>query len=342
MEILKNIDLQKYNTFAVPSIAQEFVVIRNIEDIRQLINMWIFENHKFYVLGMWANTVFVWDFDWLIIKDEISGKEIIEQNDDEILIRVGAGECWYEFVSQMAQDGFVWMENLAYIPSSIWSTAVQNIWAYGSEAKDVIEQVEWIWLDTWEQKVFKNSECEFGYRESIFKNKLCNKFIITSVVYRLKKYKKWYQFNTEYAGISQKIEELGLDINSLTPSDFVDVITQIRQWKLPDWKEIGTAWSFFKNPVISATDWQDLQQNYPELKWFEVNNWIKLSAWQLIDMCGFKWKWNWKVWTYKSHALILVNEWWASGQDVLDFSSQIQNAVQQKFGVFLEPEAIFK
>ena len=342
MEIQQNIQLRDFNTFWVPSVAQEFVVIKNIEDIRKLIDMWAFVNHKFYVLWMWANTVFVWDFDWLIIKNEIVGREILKQDDDEILIRVGAGECWYEFVEHMAKDWFVGMENLAYIPSSIWSTAVQNIGAYGSEARNVIDQVEWIWVESWETQVFQNSECEFGYRESIFKNKLSDKFIITHIVYRLKKYKKWYQFNTEYAWISQKIAELGLDLDSLTPSDFVNIITQIRKTKLPEWKEIWTAWSFFKNPIISVSDREDLSAQYPELKWFEVKDWIKLSAWQLIDMCGFKGKSDWKVWTYKSHALILVNEWWANGQDVLDFSSQIQNAVQQKFGVFLEPEAIFK
>ena len=129
--------------------------------------------------------------------------------------------------------------------------------------------------------------------------------------------KKDYKFNCEYAGINEKIAELWFDSQTISPSEFVQVITEIRKWKLPDWHEIGTAWSFFKNPVIPVEQRSDLQKKFPELKWFEVEEWIKLSAWQLIDICGFKWKWNWKVWTYKTHALILINQWNATWTDVL-------------------------
>ena len=164
--------------------------------------------------------------------------------------------------------------------------------------------------------------------------------MITYVTYKLIKYSENYKFNCEYAGINDKIAELWLDSQTISPSEFVQVITEIRKWKLPDWHEIWTAWSFFKNPVIPFQQRNTLQQNFPELKWFEVEEWIKLSAWQLIDMCWFKGKWNWKVWTYKNHALILINEWNAKWQDVLDFSSEVQQTIKNKFWVHLTPEAI--
>lgn len=341
MEILENVNLKEYNTFMLPSIARYFVEINNVDDIHELLNSDIYKNiQKKYILWEWSNTIFTKDFDGLVVKINLKWKEILK-SDDEILIKVWAGEIRYDFVSRCAQNNFVWMENLAYIPSSVWASAVQNIWAYWAEAKDVVYEVEWIDLSTWESKILKNSDCNFWYRDSIFKHELKDNFLITYVTYKLKKYTENYGFNTEYAGINEKITELWFNIESIKPEEFVQVITEIRKWKLPDWHEIWTAWSFFKNPVISQEKWNNLQQSFPELKWFEVEEWIKLSAWQLIDMCGFKWKWNWKVWTYKTHALILINEWDAVWQDVVSFSKEIQDSVQGKFWVNIEPEAIF-
>lgn len=341
MEILENVNLKEYNTFMLPSITRYFVEINNVDDILELLNSDIYKNiPKKYILWEWSNTIFTKDFDGLVVKINIKWKEILK-SDDEILIKVWAGEIRYDFVSRCAQSNFVWMENLAYIPSSVWASAVQNIWAYWAEAKDIIYEVEWIDLSTWESKILTNSDCKFWYRDSIFKHELKDNFLITYVTYKLKKYLENCGFNTEYAGINEKITELGFNKESISPVDFVQVITEIRKWKLPDWHEIWTAWSFFKNPVIPVAQWNTLQQSFPELKWFEVEEWIKLSAWQLIDMCGFKWKWNWKVWTYKTHALILINEWNAVWQDVVSFSKEIQDSVQNKFWVNIEPEAIF-
>ncbi len=341
MEILENVNLKEYNTFMLPSIARYFVEINKVEDIQELINSNIYKNiQKKYFLWLWANTIFTKDFEWLIIKINIKWKEILE-SDDEILIKVWSGEIRYDFVIRCAENNFVWMENLAHIPSSVGASAVQNIWAYWVEAKDVIYEVEWINLITWKTKILKNSDCNFWYRDSIFKHDLKDNFLITYVTYRFKKHSENYSFNTEYAGISEKIAELWFNSEKIKPIEFVQVITEIRKWKLPDWHEIWTAWSFFKNPVIPIQQRDNLQQEFSELKWFEVEEWIKLSAWQLIDMCGFKWKSNWKVWTYKTHALILINEWNAEWQDVISFSKEIQDSVQNKFWVKIEPEAIF-
>lgn len=341
MNLLENVNLKKFNTFMLPSIARYFVEINDIKDVSELINSDIYKNTQWkYFLWEWANTIFTKDFDGLIIKINIKWKKIIK-SDDEVLIRVWAWELRYDFVSECAKNYFVWMENLAYIPSSVWASAVQNIWAYWAEAKDVIYEVEWIDLKTWETKIFKNVDCHFAYRDSIFKHELKDDFLITYVTYKLKKYSDNYNFNCEYAGINEKIAELWFDSKTIVPSEFVQVITEIRKWKLPDWHEIWTAWSFFKNPIVSQEKWTSLQRDFPELKWFDAGEWIKLSAWQLIDMCWFKGKWNWKVWTYSSHALILINLWDAVWQDVVDFSSEIQSSVKDKFWVDLDPEAIF-
>jgi len=340
MQIVENVNLKKYNTFMLPSIAKFFCEIKSAWDLNQLRNLPEFQWDKVYFLGQWANTIFVNDFDWLVIKISITWKEIIAESDEDVLVKVWSGEIWEDFVLRCAEKKFVWMENLAYIPSSVWATAVQNIWAYWVEAKDIIYQLEWMNMQTWKIEILDRDDCTFWYRDSIFKWKLKDNFIITHVVYKLKKYKKWYQYNTQYAWILEKIMELWFELSDITPSDFVNVITEIRKSKLPDWKEIGTAWSFFKNPIVSTQTRDSLQQKYPELKWFQTPEWIKLSAWQLIDISGFKWKWNWKVWTYNRHALVLINQWDATGQDVVSFSTEIQEWVFQKFWVHLEPEVI--
>lgn len=341
MQIQKDIDLKNYNTFKVKSVAKNFIQIQKPQDVLDLIESPIYQENKKFFLGSGANTIFVNDFWWLVIKIDILWKEILSENDDEILIKVWAGENRNDFVSRCATNHFVWVENLAYIPSNVWATAVQNIWAYWAEAKDIIFEVHGVHLQNKETKVLTNDECHFGYRDSIFKNELKDKFIITYVTFKLQKLKPNYQFNCEYNGIKEKMDELWFNIENIKIIDFVEVITQIRKEKLPDWEIIGTAGSFFKNPVIDKNTRNTLQQKFPELKWFEVENGIKLSAWQLIDICGFKWKSDGKVWTYKSHALILVNEWSADGQDVKNFANKIQTEVKNMFWISLDPEVIF-
>lgn len=352
MNIQKNISLKKYNTFKIWAIAKYFCEIKNQNEIVKLINNDVYQNNKKYFLGSGANTIFVNDFDGLVIKNNILWKEIIKNTgssktvsnlpeSNTVQIKVWAGESWTDFVTRCAENNLVWVENLAYIPSSVWATAVQNIWAYGVEAKDVILSVAWVNLDTKQTMILSHQECDFWYRDSVFKNKLKNKFIITHVIFELQKINNDYKFNCEYGWISDKISELWLDNCKMTPLQFVEVITEIRKSKLPDWEQTWTAWSFFKNPVITVNKRKTLHGNFPELKWWEVDNGIKLSAWQLIDMCGFKGQNDGKVGTYKSHALVLVNEWPATGQDVKNFANKIKDKVKNEFGVWLEPEAVF-
>ncbi len=341
MNIQNNIDLKKYNTFKISSVAKYFCEIEKADDILELINDPIYQENKKYFLGSGANTIFVNDYEGIVIKNNILGKEVIFEDKNKIQIKVGAGENWTDFVIQCAENNLVGIENLAFIPSSVWATAVQNIWAYWVEAKDSITKVEWINLIDKKLETLQKNECNFGYRDSIFKNELKDKFIITHVIFELKKMSENYKFNTQYRWISEKINELWLEISDMNPSKFVQIITDIRKSKLPDWEKTWTAGSFFKNPVVDQTEREKLQKEFPELKWFEVEDGIKLSAGQLIDMCGFKWQNDGKVGTYKSHALVLVNEWSATGQDVKNFATQIQNKVKDKFEIELWPEAIF-
>ncbi len=355
MKIQKSINLKNYNTFKIPAIAKYFAEIKSSDDILELLDDAIYQENEKYFLGAWANTIFVNDFDGLIIKNEILWKEILKNNPEitknnekwSVKIKVWAGENWTDFVIRCAENNLVWVENLAYIPSSIWATAVQNIWAYGVEAKDVIVSVEGVNLSTKQTTILSNLECDFGYRESVFKNKLKNKFIITHVTFELKKCEIDYKFNCEYNWISEKIEELGYHKITLSPVQFVNVITEIRKSKLPDREKVGTAGSFFKNPVISESDRKILKEKFEGLKWWEVEDkssgekLFKLSAWQLIDMGGFKWMNNGKVGTYKTHALILVNEGPASGQDVRNFANEIKDKVMSEFWVELWSEAVF-
>lgn len=355
MKIQNNISLKNYNTFKVDSIAKYFCEIKSNEDIVKLLNSDVYQNNKKFFLGSGANTIFVNNFDGLIIKNEILGRDILNEDnganmnsrilkpENTVQIKVGAGENRNDFVTRCANKNFVWIENLAYIPSSVWATAVQNIWAYGVEVKDVIVSVEWVNLETKQTAILSGKDCDFGYRDSVFKNKLKDNFIITHVTFELSKFDKItdYKFNCDYNGISEKIEELWYDKNTLSPIQFVNVITEIRKNKLPDWEKIWTAGSFFKNPVISEKKRKDLNFAFSELKGFPVADEIKLSAGQLIDMCGFKWKSDGKVGTYKSHALVLVNEWYANGKDVMNFANQIQEEVKEKFEIELWPEAIF-
>lgn len=195
MQIQNHIDLKNYNTFQIKSVAKYFVQIQSDQDIIQLIDSPVYQQNKTFFLGAGANTIFVNDFDGLVIKIDILWKEILSQNDDEVIVKVGAGENRHEFVLRCAQNNFVGMENLAYIPSNIWATAVQNIWAYWAEAKDIIQEVQWVHLQTKETETLQNSQCHFGYRESVFKNELKNKFIITHVTFKLQKFSPDYQFN---------------------------------------------------------------------------------------------------------------------------------------------------
>lgn len=354
MQIKKNFSLKAYNTFAVDVQADFFVEIKDEQEIFDLISMDVFSTQARLILGGGANILFTKNYKWLVVKISLLGKKVIKEKWNKIYIKVGAGENWHDFVMWTLEQWYVGAENMVFIPGQVWSAPVGNIGAYGTETKDIVYEVEGIDIETKEKKVRTNTECNFAYRESIFKKELKNKVIITAVIFVLEKESNTYIPNSQYADIQNFIAEHTIEAREITAQKVADIIIKIREGKLPDWKKIGTAGSFFKNPIVSKEQYEKLLVNYPELKWNEVHgsescilNWIpqggtafKLSAGQLIDLAGCKWKSEWPVWTYNNHALIIVNNGGATGEEIRAFAQSIQKKVLELFGVELEPEVI--
>lgn len=345
MDIQKNISLKPYNTFAVDIHADFFVDVKHEQDIFDLISTDVFATQPHLILGGWANILFTKTYAGLVIKVSLLGKKILKKDDDNVYIKVGAGENWHDSMMRMLEQWYVGGENLVLIPGEVWAAPVGNIGAYGKEAKDIVYEVEGIDLETQEQKTWSNEACHFGYRESIFKKELKNKVIITAVTFVLQQQSADYIPNIQYNDIQNSIWAKSLDPLEITAQEVADIIIEIRQNKLPDRKKIGTAGSFFKNPVVTKDQFQKLLLKYPKLKWNEVHNVdnniaFKLSAGQLIELAGYKWKSEWPVATYDKHALIIVNNGGASGPEIRAFAQAIQKKVLELFGVMLEPEVI--
>ncbi len=353
MQIKKNFWLKAYNTFTVDVQADFFVEIKDEQEIFDLISMDVFSTQARLILGGGANILFTKNYKWLVVKISLLGKKVIKEKWNKIYIKVGAGENWHDFVMWTLEQWYVGAENMVFIPGQVWSAPVGNIGAYGTETKDILYEVEGIDIETQEKKVRTNTECNFAYRESIFKKELKNKVIITAVIFILEKESNTYIPNSQYTDIQNFIAEHTIEAREITAQKVADIIVKIREGKLPDWKKIGTAGSFFKNPVITTDLFVKLLVNYPELKWniiqgknvhstfnIQHSTLIKLSAGQLIDLAGYKWKFKWPVGTYNNHALIIVNTGGASGEEIRAFAQSIQKKVLELFEVELEPEVI--
>jgi len=343
MRIEESVDLKPYNTLQIPVKAKYFVRIENESDILELMKSDLWKEEKHCILNGGSNTLFTQDFDGIVVKIETKWKVIIRSENNQVIIEVAAGENWSDFVERCCENNYCGIENLIDIPWNVGTAPVSNIWAYGTEVSSVVYEVEWIDLTIWEPKVFKKSECEFGYRTSIFKYTLRNQFLVTKVRFLLSVLDENYQLNVWYKDIQNYISEHR--INPKTPKEVAEIVREIRANKLPDWHKIWTAWSFFSNPIISLNECSELEKKFPELSHHECIEFgekkMKLSAGQLIDQCWLRW-WriqNGTAWTYEKHALILVNEWW-NADDVLEAMHYIQKCVKDKFWVQLEPEVV--
>lgn len=348
MEIQEQVSLKPYNTFAVDVQADFFVEVYTEQDIFDLISTDIFATHPHLILWSGANILFTKNYAGLVIKIDLLGKKIVKEDSDTVWVKVGAGEDRHEFMMRTLDQWYVWGENLVLIPGQVGSAPVGNIGAYGKETKDIVYEVEGIDLVTKEKKTRSHSACQFGYRDSIFKHALKNKVIITAVTFVLEKESPEYVPNIQYSDIQERIGEQGLDPLTISAQEVADIIITIRESKLPDRKKMGTAWSFFKNPVITQKEYEVLLLKYPQLKWNEIQIsefWIlhsafKLSAGQLIELAWYKGKQVGQVATYIKHALIIVNMGGASGTEIRAFAQSIQEKVKEMFGVLLEPEVI--
>jgi len=343
MYIQENIDLKPYNTLQIPVKAKYFVIIEDESDILELMQIDLWKNEKHCILNGGSNIFFTKNFDGVVVKIETKWKKIIKSDNRQVIIEVASGENWSDFVERSCENNYCGIENLIDIPWNVWTAPVSNIWAYWCEVSSVIYEVEWIDLTTWERKIFKQLECEFGYRTSIFKYNLRNQFLVTKVRFLLHILDEKYEPNIWYADIQRIVSDKWIAPN--TPKEVAEIVREIRLNKLPDWHEIWTAWSFFSNPIITLSERSKLEKSFPDLSHHECIEFgetkIKLSAGQLIDQCWLKW-WrisNWTSWTYEKHALILVNQWW-NADDVLYAMHHIQNCVKYKFWVQLVPEVV--
>lgn len=336
-----NVNLQSYNSFGFKAIAKYFVEINNSLELRQLTNTPEFKEERHLVLSGGNNILFTSDFfDGLVIWMNNKGIETIYEDGDDCIVRAQAGEDWPEFVRLMVAQGLYGVENLAHIPGKVGAAPVQNIGAYGMELKDSFLQCHAMNLDTGEIHVFTNEACRFGYRESIFKHELKGQYIITSVDFQLS---RQGELKLEYGNIKAYLEQNG--ISTPTLQQLHDAICAIRGAKLPDVKQIGSAGSFFKNPVIPSGQFEALQRQYPEIPHYpDAEGMVKVPAGWLIEHSGPTDTVSWKGWrdehvgVYEKQALVLVHYGGGQGQDIVALARRIQESVEKRFGIQLSPE----
>ena len=329
--IQTNKNLKEYNTFGISVKAEMFAVFSSIEELKQILS---FRNDKkLLVLGGGSNLLLTKDFEGLVIKNEIKRFEVIEESASEVIVESGAGENWHEFVLNCIDKGFGGIENLSLIPGSVGASPMQNIGAYGVEIKDVFESLSAFHIASGEIHYFDKTKCEFGYRESIFKNKVKGEYIILTVTFRLTKNPT---INSSYGAINEQLKVMGIQVPTI--KELSDAVIAIRQSKLPDPKIIGNAGSFFKNPTVEITLLEQIQKNYPDIPNYPAENKRKLAAGWLIEKAGWKGRTFDNYGVHKLQALVLVNYGNCTGQEIFDLSSQIIQDVFEKFGVLLERE----
>jgi len=333
LQIEENVSLKNFNTFGIKAKARYFVEISHEENLAELFMDSQWHKTERLILGGGSNLLLVKDFDGLVIRMNIRGIEH-RINYETVFVEAGAGEVWNDLVNFCVDHGFAGMENLSLIPGSVGASPIQNIGAYGVELKDVFESCRAFEIATGQVKIFSKEDCHFGYRESVFKSALKGQYIITSVKFKLSATPK---FNLSYGAIEQELNSRG--ISQPTIKDVSQVVSAIRVSKLPDPSTIGNSGSFFKNPVITAEQFEGIYKQYPTVSNYPAGDGlVKLAAGWLIEQCGWKGKVVGNTGTWKNQALVLVNHGGATGQEIYDFSSQIIDSVYTKFGVTLERE----
>lgn len=334
MLISTNISLKHYNTFGIDASAKYFTSVQSIENIRELLESNEYKSNQRLILGGGSNLLLTKNVDALVIKNDLKGIEIVKETADSVFVKCAGGEVWHEFVMWCIAKNYGGLENLSLIPGCTGASPMQNIGAYGVEIKDTFYELDAIHTETGEIKTFSKSECEFGYRESVFKRKLRNQFIITSVTFQLSKKPS---FHIEYGAIKQELE--AMKISDLSIKAISQAVINIRSSKLPNPKEIGNAGSFFKNPEVSNDVFQKLKSEFPTLVAYPLENSnYKLAAGWLIEQSGLKGYRVGDAGVHKLQALVLVNYGKATGSEIYDLSTHVLQTVKDKFDVDLERE----
>ncbi len=322
------------NTFHMDVKAQWFASFKSKAELRELLADRRISEEPLLILGGGSNILFTEDFEGIVLKNNIKGIHVFEETNESILVDVGAGENWHQFVLKAVDNGWAGIENLSLIPGSVGASPIQNIGAYGVEVKDVITSLEAVNISTKESRQFSQAECQFGYRDSIFKREEKGKWIITKVRFALKKNAI---LNTTYGAIKDTLDKMGIPIP--TVKDVSRAVISIRQSKLPDPELIGNAGSFFKNPAISINQFNSLKESYPTMVSYPLDaTRVKVPAGWLIETAGWKGKNFGTYGVYKDQALVLVNYGNADGNDIKQLAQSITHSIWETFGIQLETE----
>lgn len=330
-----DVSLKPYTTFGIEALASKYAEVDSLPQLLSMISDGCFRNNPYFILGGGSNVVFTRNFNGLIVRMCNKGIRITEQDGDCLFVEASAGEEWDAFVRHATAMGCHGLESMVAIPGTVGASPVQNVGAYGVEAKDVIHKVNAYDLNTGELRVFSNDECKFGYRDSIFKTKLANRYVVWSVVFKLR---AQYSPDLSYKALQNALAERGLECPS--PQQLLDIISEIRWSKLPRPEIMGSAGSFFKNPVVSPGLYESLKLRYPDMVAYETPQGYKLAAGWLIDKSGWKGRTMGNAGVYEKQALVLVNRGGCTGNEVLRLADAIVADVHDKFGVSLEKEAI--
>lgn len=333
MQIRENVDITKFNTFGIKTNARYFTEIENETDLLNLLKEKVFIENPRLFLGGGSNILFTKDYEGLVILNKLKGIEILKEDNEEVYIKAYGGEIWDDLVVFSTLKEYWGLENLALIPGTVGAGPVQNIGAYGSELKDIFYSLTALDIENASFCDFTKDECEFGYRDSVFKTKYKGKYFIVSVIFKLS---KTQNPNTEYRILKNYIEENKLVIKN--SKDISDIVSSIRKSKLPDPKIIGNAGSFFKNSYINKEKLAELQKSYPEIPYFIEDELIKIPTAWLIETCGFKGKLFGNIGVHDKQSLILVNHGGGKGEEIRDLAYHIMAEVDKKFGIKIEPE----
>lgn len=328
MKDLNDYSLLKHNTFGMDVRAERFIEYVSEEELISILPL--LHEHRFLHIGGGSNILFCGNYDGIILHSAIAGISVVAEDEASVSVKVGAGVQWDDFVSYAVEKGWSGAENLSLIPGEVGASAVQNIGAYGVEAKDLIENVETIDLTDGTRRVFLNAECVYGYRKSIFKNELKGRYAVTYVTYRLSKV---FQPKIDYGNVREKLQG-----KELTPENVRNAVIDIRQSKLPDPEVIGNAGSFFMNPVVSLEKYEALKTENPDMPHYIVDGGVKIPAGWLIEKCGWKGKSLGRAGVCPNQALVLINLGGATGRDIVALSNAVCQSVSEKFGISISPE----
>ena len=327
-----------YNTFGIPATADRYITVSAKDELLDLLQHdTLLHTKPFFVLGGGSNIIFARHYPGTILHLENKGIHLVQElpQSQEVLVEASAGENWDSFVQHCIANGWHGTENLAAIPGTVGASPVQNVGAYGVEAKDIIHSVHTFEVSTGNERTFSRDECRFGYRDSIFKKELKGQYIVWSVTFRLS---RTFTPDLRYKAIADAIASSGIE--TPTPQQLADTIASVRWAKLPRPKETGSAGSFFKNPVVDATQYERLKADYPDIVAYPAADGYKLAAGWLIEHSGWKGRSLGRCGVYSKQALVLVNLGGCTGQEVINLADAVTADVYKKFGITLEKEAI--